>query len=249
MANPQPTDAHLRIAHSIQEQIMVSDFSKRQRKILDLILRLSWGCGKKTARIPLQSDFTILGLYEGDIKIELDVLCRDKIIFRDGEIYSFNKNYDEWRMKRARQYSQEKLSELLSINLNGLSESLSGNLVNHKETTSCFTKLPKANLASPKESINKYIKKDIHIYGEFENVSLSDEEYQKLIDKLGKPKANDLIEQLSGYMRQNPLNEKKYKDHYATISNWSRRDGRDGKAGQNPRAIPKPHEYTRPEQL
>ena len=83
MANPQPSDAHLRIAHSITEAIMLRDFSKRQRKILDLILRLSWGCGKKTATIPHQKDFECVGVHEGHIKKELEWLIDSKIITRE----------------------------------------------------------------------------------------------------------------------------------------------------------------------
>lgn len=70
-------------------------------------------------------------------------------------------------------------------------------------------------------------------YGEFDNVLLTENEYQKLIDKLGKDKTDDFIEQLSGYMRQNPKNARKYTDHYATILNWSRMDGRQSKATTN----------------
>lgn len=54
-------------------------------------------------------------------------------------------------------------------------------------------------------------------YGEFENVLLTDEEYHKL------EKSNLLpyIERLSGYIASRG---KKYKSHYATILNWSRKD-------------------------
>lgn len=88
-------------------------------------------------------------------------------------------------------------------------------------------------------------------YGEFENVLLSDDEHQKLTEKLGKSKTDDLIEQLSGYMKQSPANAKKYKDHYATILNWSRRDDRkdDGQLRQDSKAFHAPKRYTRPEEL
>jgi len=84
-------------------------------------------------------------------------------------------------------------------------------------------------------------------YGEFLNVLLKVEEYEKLKEKIGQPHADDLIEQLSGYMRQSPANAKKYIDHYATILNWSRRDGRNGQHQNNPRKLPTA--YTRPEDL
>ena len=72
-------------------------------------------------------------------------------------------------------------------------------------------------------------------YGEFENVFLTKEEYDKLLDKIGNNKTLDLIEQLSAYMKQNPKNDKKYKDHYATLLNWSRMDNRkDNTKSNNP---------------
>lgn len=160
MANPQPTDAHIRIAHSITEAIMVRDFSKRQRKILDLILRLSWGCGKKYAYIPLQRDFTIVGVNEVDVKKELIWLEVSKVIFRTENIYSFNKDFEQWEVSRVKPWEPQKLSKLLSINLNGddeLSKTLSENLVKHEVKTSQNTKFATPNLHSPKENINKDI--------------------------------------------------------------------------------------------
>lgn len=59
-----------------------------------------------------------------------------------------------------------------------------------------------------------------HVYGEFENVFLTDEEIKKLQTRLPNS-YKDLIERLSAYIAQSG---KKYKSHYATILNWSRRD-------------------------
>ena len=58
---------------------------------------------------------------------------------------------------------------------------------------------------------------DKNIYGEFNNVKLTKEEYHKL------DQANLLpyIEKLSSYIASKG---KKYKSHYATILNWSRKD-------------------------
>lgn len=58
------------------------------------------------------------------------------------------------------------------------------------------------------------------IYGEFKNVKLTEEEYQKLIEAIGEPNTKLLIEELSGYMASK---KKKYGSHYATIKNWARR--------------------------
>ena len=59
---------------------------------------------------------------------------------------------------------------------------------------------------------NKY-----NIYGEFKNVKLSDIEYKKLEEKNLLP----YIERLSSYIASKG---KKYKSHYATILNWSRKN-------------------------
>ena len=72
------------------------------------------------------------------------------------------------------------------------------------------------------KNINKKKNKEINKekFGEFENVQLSAEELAKLKPKLGD-EAEAYIERLSGYMASTG---KKYKDHYATILNWSRKD-------------------------
>jgi len=119
MANPQPAEAHLRIAHTILEQIMVSDFTKRQLSLLLFILRLSWGCGKEEAIVPLQNDFEMVGVGKGHIKAELDWLIEAKVITRDGDRYSFNKGYDQWRVSRARAYTKAKVTKMVTLNLAG----------------------------------------------------------------------------------------------------------------------------------
>ena len=57
-------------------------------------------------------------------------------------------------------------------------------------------------------------------YGEFQNVNLSDEEYQRLKEKL-KSHTNTMIEKLSRYIKSSG---KTYQDHYVTILNWYEQD-------------------------
>lgn len=56
-------------------------------------------------------------------------------------------------------------------------------------------------------------------YGEYENVLLTDEEFQKLQNEY--PDYLDRIENLSSYMASTG---KSYKSHYATIKNWAKKD-------------------------
>lgn len=58
-------------------------------------------------------------------------------------------------------------------------------------------------------------------YGsEFEKVRLSDSEYEKLIERLGKDVTEDYIDRLDGWLAEGH----RKKSHYATILNWWRRD-------------------------
>ena len=58
-------------------------------------------------------------------------------------------------------------------------------------------------------------------YGEFENVFLTPEEHAKLIKSFSDKKTATLISNLSLGIKSKGY---KYKDHYATILNWERRD-------------------------
>ena len=82
------------------------------------------------------------------------------------------------------------------------------------------------NISIKSKSLNKNKDKTIsNKLGEFKNVILSDEEKAK-IDEQG---LTDYINQLSIYLAQTG---KKYKSHYATILNWSRRDVKPKRSGK-----------------
>lgn len=65
-------------------------------------------------------------------------------------------------------------------------------------------------------------KPDKKRYGEFNNVLLTDDERNKLSERFGTAKAEAYIERLSGYIESKGA---KYQSHYATMLNWSRKDG------------------------
>jgi hypothetical protein len=60
-----------------------------------------------------------------------------------------------------------------------------------------------------------------------EFVLLTQEEYQKLLKKLGEDQTRKYIERLNGYIGQigEKTAKKKYASHYFTILNWARKDG------------------------
>ncbi|PNQ80595.1 replication protein [Paenibacillus sp. F4] len=118
MVSPQLKDGFIGIANSIWDEIISRKFTERQQKILKLILRLSYGCQKKSATIPLLTNFELCGVRIQDAKKEITYLKQCKVIEWDGkQIYSLNKNYDEWRVSLVKEWSEEKFKELISLNL------------------------------------------------------------------------------------------------------------------------------------
>ena len=173
MANVNPSEPYIKIAHSVQEQMMVSQFTEQQRRILDLIYRLSLACGKTTAYIPRQKDFELVGVREFHVKAHLDALVRDKVISREGSYYGFNLNFNEWRVSRAFNYSPEKIQELVHLNLSMPDQSqLTENVSNPAKLTESVSQNDTENyvlrksavpsVASPKDSIPQTIKENVY---------------------------------------------------------------------------------------
>ena len=69
-----------------------------------------------------------------------------------------------------------------------------------------------------------------HKYGEYQNVLLTDEDFEKLKKEFFD--WSDRIERLSAYMASTG---KSYKNHLATIRNWARRDSKTPTADVNPK--------------
>lgn len=65
-------------------------------------------------------------------------------------------------------------------------------------------------------------KEKVFFYGEFKNVKLREGEYEKLISRCKENIVMDKIEALSGGIKSKGY---RYKDHYATLLNWLRKDG------------------------
>lgn len=160
MANPQPTDSHLRIAHTIWEAIMLRSFSKRQINVLLFILRLSWGCNKKYAIIPRKSDFGLVGVGKTHINAELEWLVASKIIEIKDDCYFFNKDFDQWQVSRVKPYEPNRVTELVTINIkNGyksVTELVTTEPLNVTETVTDVTE--KVTNRLPKRELNGYQK-------------------------------------------------------------------------------------------
>ena len=77
-----------------------------------------------------------------------------------------------------------------------------------------------ANLESSSSADTKIAEPAKNSYGEFGNVKMTTAEFEKLVQAEGADRAHALIEELSSYLASSG---KRYKSHYATLLNWSRR--------------------------
>jgi CTP-dependent riboflavin kinase len=94
---------------------------------------------------------------------------------------------------------------------------LTNTVMEHSRIQSRITNKNVKNDKNEKKEKNE--KNEKNIYGTFNNVKLTDDEYQKLKDKF--PDYEQRIDNLSEYIASKG---KRYSSHYATILNWSRKD-------------------------
>lgn len=94
----------------------------------------------------------------------------------------------------------------------------------HNNCTTTAQQLHTNNNITIKQYNNKTINNNKkYIYGTFNNVGLTDEEYIKLQNRFPDD-YEDRINALSEYIRSK---HKKYSDHYATVLSWARKEKRD----------------------
>ncbi|SDC69241.1 phage replication protein O [Paenibacillus sp. UNCCL117] len=119
VVNPQKERGYVGLANDIWDEIIRRDFTKRQKDILQFIIRMSYGCGRKTAFIPKQKDFSLCGVGENKIKSELEYLENCKVIRWDrvGNEYGLNKDYDAWQVSPVRSWDEDRYKEIIHTNI------------------------------------------------------------------------------------------------------------------------------------
>lgn len=82
--------------------------------------------------------------------------------------------------------------------------------------------------AEPNGSTHTPSKPILHKFGEYKHVTLTDEQYSKLIADYGGAKTSEYIRKADEYCQQNG---KHYKDYNLTIRNWIRKDSENNDRG------------------
>lgn len=181
-----------RLPNEILNKTLISDFGKRERKVLDLILRLSYGCFNRNYCIARKVDFEAVGVGSSKIRAVLESLKEKNIIFIGENLnelkITINKQVDLWLIKTNG--DEEKLAKLVGKNLSKRKQNDYQNS-NEMLTKTESQKLEKAfNFTKKqclKEKDKEILKKNIKENGVANDDSISGIEKMRkhLIDKKG----------------------------------------------------------------
>lgn len=147
------TKGFFKFSNLLFESIIFNkSLSKRQIKILLLIVRFSIGCNRAVARLK-PSDFTLVGIYSSDITQELNKLVSKELIVWKRE------NNQMWITRKlvseSLQKSNKKVSKLLTRNLVKHSTDMEQNTNNNIKKT--LTDISQTDNRNTVKNIYKYI--------------------------------------------------------------------------------------------
>jgi len=169
----------------------------------------------------------------------IGILKQRQLIIRNGKHIGLQKDWEQWQ-KLAEQPTAELAEQATKVsepaNLNDPEKLADRKLklaVTQPKLAEQATKASSPLDTQKEDTIQKKLYK--RKYGEFNNVLLTDEEYQKLKDRFAQ-ETDNLIKELSIGIESKGY---KYKSHYATILNWHRRHKEAHATNRNPRELPK----------
>ena len=220
MATPQLEDGHTRIANEILEHLAKAHLSPNQWRVLLCIVRKTYGYHKKVDYIANSQIVEATGLCKAVVSRSLHKLNDMSIIHRKGKLLGFQKDWEQWQKLAEQSTIDSKLAEQ-STN-EKLAVSSTELTISSTELAVSSTKVSSPAVAQKKkETIQKKLYKRKR--GEFLNVLLTDEDYEKLVERFGESGANERIVTLSSGIASKGY---KYKNHYAAILAWDRRENR-----------------------
>lgn len=100
MASPQIEDGYTRIANELYDRITSFDFTKRQYKVLLVIMRLTYGYNRSTAETSTHQIAARAGLAPSHVRAALrelvEIGCALKRSAGDGYVVGIKKDYARW---------------------------------------------------------------------------------------------------------------------------------------------------------
>lgn len=95
------------------------------------------------------------------------------------------------------------------------------NQQDNQKVTSTKNNNKNINILKKENNNINIITKEKKQYGEYGHVFLTDEQMEKLIDKFGEKRTNEMIEKMDIYVEGTG---KKYKNYYSTALNWFKKE-------------------------
>lgn len=219
MASPQKENGYTAIANELLQSICAAKFNGTQYKIVLCIMRYTYGFSRKSHSLSISFISKVTGVSKRYISAELQRLVEQNVVSvlsdhtdTTSRVLALNKDYKKW---------------FASGTIVHQMKSCSPDEPEQDTTDEELFTTTGEELFIQENKLKTKLKTSI--YGEFENVRLTDEEYGKLSARL--PGFEKRIEDLSLYLAQTG---KKYKSHYATILSWARKDGVELKKPEKP---------------
>jgi hypothetical protein len=101
----------------VRAEVLRRDFTKRQLKIISMILSFSYYVGKEKAIIPKMQDWELCGINKIKARSELTQLANMNVIEWNEEENSFAfKDIREWEVKYHSGYNHNRMLELFDLN-------------------------------------------------------------------------------------------------------------------------------------
>ncbi|PKN63250.1 MAG: hypothetical protein CVU57_20305 [Deltaproteobacteria bacterium HGW-Deltaproteobacteria-15] len=97
LANPQLENGYTRIANEILEALARTNLSAYQARVLFVILRKTYGFGKKEDHIPVSQIVGLTGIHKAHVSRAIGELIERGIVTRSGNKIGFSKDYQGWR--------------------------------------------------------------------------------------------------------------------------------------------------------
>lgn len=98
--NPKLSNGFTRIANELYDAIMIANFTKTERKIIDAVIRKTYGYNRKNDVISIRQIAQITNVRFQHISRSLQQLIAEKVIIATGNhqkrILKLNKNYTNW---------------------------------------------------------------------------------------------------------------------------------------------------------
>lgn len=225
MAKPQLENGHTQIANEILDHLAKLYLSPNQWQVVIFIIRKTYGFKKKVDYIANSQIVEGTGLCKAVVSRVLKVLQEENIITRQKKDIGFQKDWEKWQKLAVRSTLDAELAEQSTNKVSSTANQSKQN--SQPKLAEQSTKVSSPRITQKKkETLQKKLYK--RKYGEFTNVLLTDEEYQRLVEKFGEAGAKSKMENLSLYLASKG---DKYKNHYATILSWENRDRKGGQGG------------------